>query len=158
MITDALGRVSTLAFDLYHVPTLLRPGLADWAVEAGFVRRAYGLRSFAYAPDPFVSGTIRRGMTNRLTLEAHGEASARLALAGGGANWRAGQLGVISGSLASSSDGARSGVKYTLGYAWSDATSSVSFDLARASRDFRDVPSDEGSIMPRRTLSVQASH
>jgi outer membrane usher protein len=158
VITDALGQISTLSFDLYHTPTLLRPGLADWAVEAGFLRRDYGLRSFAYAADPFVSGTIRRGMSNRLTLEAHGEASARLALAGVGANWRAGQFGIVSGSVSSSSDGARSGVKYTLGYAWSDTTSSVSFDLAKASRDFRDVPSEEGSIMPRRTLSAQASH
>lgn len=158
VITDALGRVSTLAFDLYHAPTLLRPGLADWAVEAGFLRRAYGLRSFAYASDPFVAGTMRRGLSNRFTLEAHGEFSARLALAGLGANWRAGQFGIVSGSVASSSDGARSGVKYTVGYAWSDATSSVSFDLAKASRDFRDVASAEGSIMPRRTLSAQASH
>jgi outer membrane usher protein len=75
-----------------------------------------------------------------------------------GANWRAGQLGVVSGSVASSSDGARSGVKYTIGYAWSDASSSVSLDLAKASTDFRDVPAGEGSVMPRRTLSAQASH
>lgn len=158
VITDALGRISTVQFDLYHAPTLLRPGLTDWAVETGFVRRDYGLRSFAYAPDPFVSGTMRRGMSNTFTLEAHGEASAHLALAGVGANWRAGQLGVVSGSVASSSDGARSGVKYTLGYAWSDATSSVSFDLSKADRHFRDVPSQEGSILPRRMLSAQASH
>jgi outer membrane usher protein len=158
VITDALGRVSTLSFDIYHAPILLRPGLADWSVEAGFLRRDYGLRSFAYAPDPFVSGTMRRGMSNYLTLEAHGEFSARLALAGVGANWRAGQLGVVSGSVASSSDGARSGVKYTLGYAWSNDTSSVSFDLARAGRGFRDGPALEGSILPRRALSVQANH
>src|SRR5690606_1227861 len=94
VITDALGRVSTLMFDLYHAPALLRRGLADWSVEAGFLRRDYGLRSFAYAPDPFLSATIRRGMSDHLTLEAHGEFTRRLALAGAGANWRAGNFGV----------------------------------------------------------------
>jgi outer membrane usher protein len=157
VITDALGQVSTLSFDLYHAPTLLRPGLTDWSVEAGFLRRAYGLRSFAYAGEPFISGTMRRGMSNVLTLETHGEFSARLALAGVGANWRAGQLGVVSGSVASSSDGAKAGIKYTVGYAWSNGTSSVSFDLAKASRNFSDGPAQEGSILPRRALSAQAS-
>ena len=157
VITDALGRVSTVQFDLYHAPTLLRPGLADWAIEGGFLRRGYGVRSLAYASDSFVAGTLRRGMSNDLTLEAHGELSARVALAGVGANWRAGRLGVVSGSVASSSDGTRSGVKYTLGYTWSDASTSVSFDLAKAGRHFRDVPSEEGSLLPRRMLSAQVS-
>src|SRR5690606_13068852 len=118
LITDALGQVSTIAFDLYHTPVLLRRGLADWTVEAGFLRRAYGIRTFDYAPDPFVSGTIRRGMTDRLTLEAHSEASPQLVLGGLGGNWRAGQLGVFSGSISHSRAGDLSGTKYTLGYSW----------------------------------------
>src|SRR5690606_25233946 len=158
VITDALGQVSTVAFDLYHTPLLLRRGLADWTVEAGFLRRAYGIRSFDYAPDPFVSGTIRRGMTDRLTLEAHSEASPQLVLGGLGGNWRAGQLGVFSGSLSHSSTGDSSGTKYTVGYSWSDRQTNVSFNLARATRGFRDLAALEESPLPRRSISAQVSH
>lgn len=158
VITDALGQVSTVAFDLYHTPVLLRPGLADWTVEAGFLRRAYGTRSFDYAPDPFVSGTIRRGMTDRLTLEAHSEASPQMVLGGVGGSWRAGQLGVVSGSLSHSRTKDLSGSKYTLGYSWSDRQTNVSFNLARASRGFRDLAALEDSPLPRRSISAQVSH
>ena len=158
LITDALGQVSTIAFDLYHTPVLLRRGLADWTVEAGFLRRAYGIRSFDYAPDPFVSGTIRRGMTDKLTLEAHSEASTNLVLGGVGANWQAGQFGVFSGSISHSRTGDLSGTKYTLGYSWSDRQTSLSFNLAKASSGFRDLAALEESPLPRKSISAQLSH
>src|SRR5690606_20560974 len=143
---DALGQVSTIAFDLYHTPVLLRRGLSDWTVEAGFLRRAYGIHSFDYAPDPFLSGTIRRGMTDKLTLEAHSEASTNLVLGGVGANWQAGQFGVFSGSISHIRTGDLSGTKYTLGYSWSDRQTSLSFNLAKASSGFRDLRSEERRV------------
>lgn len=158
VITDALGQVSTVAFDLYHTPVLLRRGLSDWTAEAGLLRRTYGIRSFDYAPHPFASGTVRRGMTDRLTLEAHGEFSSRLALGGLGANWLAGQLGVVSGSIAHSRTGEMKGIKYNLGYSWSDRRTHVSFNLAKAGRGYRDLAALEDSPLPRRSVSAQVSH
>lgn len=158
VITDALGQVSTVAFALYQTPVLLRPGLTDWTVEAGFLRQSYGVKSFDYAPQPFASGTARRGLTDRLTLEAHGEASARLALGGVGANWRAGQLGVLSGSVAHSRSSKSTGIRYDVGYTWSAPRTLVSFDLAKAGRGFRDLAALEDSPLPRRSISAQISH
>lgn len=158
VITDALGQVSTLSFDLYHAPALLRRGLSDWSVEAGFLRREYGLRSFDYATDPFASGTIRRGLTDRLTLEGHGEFTRQLVQGGVGAVWRAGQLGVVSGSISTSTAGGSSGTRYALGYSWSDRETSVSVNFAKASPGFRDLAALEGSPIPVRSISAQASH
>ena len=158
VVTDALGQVSTLSFDLYHSPILLRPGLADWSAAAGFLRREYGIRSFAYAADPFVSGTLRRGVTDRLTIEGHAQATGELVQGGLGAVWRAGQLGVVSGSLSASSGPDGTGTRYSFGYNWSDRRSSVSINYAGTSTGFGDLASLEGSPLPRRSISAQASH
>jgi len=70
---DVLGRSVMTTVPLYIDSRLLVSGLTDFSVEAGFVRRAYALRSFDYAGDPSLSGSLRYGLTDRLTLEAHGE-------------------------------------------------------------------------------------
>lgn len=158
VITDALGQVSTVSFDIYHSPVLLRRGLADWSAEAGFLRRAYGISSLAYSGQPFASGTLRRGITDRLTLEGHAEGGAALLNGGVGAIWRAGQLGVVSGSLSTSTGSGRSGTRYSIGYNWSDRRSSLSFNFMSASAGFRDIAALEGSDLPSRSISAQASH
>ena len=58
---------------------MLAPGLDDYAFNAGFLRRGYGLQSFGY-DTPMVSANWRRGVTNYLTTQLHGEASEHLGL------------------------------------------------------------------------------
>ncbi|MCS0464592.1 fimbrial biogenesis outer membrane usher protein, partial [Burkholderia mallei] len=72
---DALGRTIATSLPLYIDTRMLAPGLASYSVEAGFLRRAWGLRSFDYAPRPAVSATARYGVSERLTVEAHAEAT-----------------------------------------------------------------------------------
>src|SRR5699024_7855300 len=87
VLTDVLGRVTTLNFSLYGTQQLLRQGLTDWSTELGFVRRNYGLESFSYSNEPMVSGTWRHGFNSHFTGEAHAEASNGLFDAGVGGDW-----------------------------------------------------------------------
>ncbi|UXN06884.1 fimbria/pilus outer membrane usher protein [Bartonella sp. HY761] len=73
VLRDALGRETVQNLSFYASADLLARGLWDFSLEAGTPRRNYGSESADYTKDFFVSGTFRYGLTNRLTLEGHGE-------------------------------------------------------------------------------------
>ncbi|WP_313272729.1 fimbria/pilus outer membrane usher protein, partial [Stenotrophomonas sp.] len=85
LVTDINGHSSALEFPLYGAPELLQRGLSDWSLDIGVLRRDYGIRSFAYDHQPLASASLRHGLGERLTLEAHAEAAQDLQLAGIGA-------------------------------------------------------------------------
>lgn len=99
---DVLGRSVMTTVPLYIDARLLARGLTDFSVEAGFVRRAYALRSFDYAGEPSISASMRRGLTDTLTFEAHGEATRGVYNAGVGMLFGVGQAGVFNVSIAGS--------------------------------------------------------
>lgn len=138
VVTDMLGKVSTQSYTFYETPRLLRQGLTEWSAAAGAVRLDYGQMSFSYADAPVFSASIRHGLSNRLTIEAHGEAGPAQGVAGLGATWLTGAPGVISGSYARSL-GARQGHQWTLSYAWTAGRLHLSADLRRASAGFADL-------------------
>jgi len=70
---DLLGRQQVVTLPFYATQALLRPGLSDYQVEAGFVRRDFGLASNDYGKG-FASVNYRYGMTPSWTFEARGEA------------------------------------------------------------------------------------
>jgi outer membrane usher protein len=84
VVRDLLGRETVLVQSFFASSLLLARGLDDWSVEAGKVRRDLGLASDSYG-DGFVSGTWRRGITDRLTLEGRGEITPQLRTLGLGA-------------------------------------------------------------------------
>ncbi len=149
VITDALGQVSAIDFPLYDTPLLLRKGLADWSVEVGAVRRNYGLRSFDYGKQPVASATVRYGVSDNLTLEAHGEGGDRLANGGAGLAWLIPNGGVVAGSVAGSTDRNGSGVRYEFGYSFLTAKFNLSATMQRASTGFRDLAAVQGAEIPR---------
>ncbi|MFP3562510.1 fimbrial biogenesis outer membrane usher protein, partial [Paraburkholderia sp. SIMBA_049] len=71
--------------------------------------------SFDYARTPAASGSLRDGISERLTVEAHAEATAGVYNAGAGALARLGERGVANASLALSAPG-RTGVQAGIGY------------------------------------------
>ncbi len=73
---------------------LLRPGLEQWSVQAGFLRQGFGRRTDTYGP-AFASLDYRRGLTSRLTLEGHGTSSAQQRVLAVAATWAPGRLGTI---------------------------------------------------------------
>nr|WP_242528931.1 fimbria/pilus outer membrane usher protein [Ramlibacter ginsenosidimutans] len=67
VVTDLLGRQTVIRQSYYASPRLLAPGLSDFSLEAGRMRTGYGVDS-RYG-QAFGAGTLRRGLTPRLTGE-----------------------------------------------------------------------------------------
>jgi outer membrane usher protein len=116
VVRDALGREQVLSQRFYSSPTLLAPGLNQYSVSLGAVRENYTLRSFDYG-NLAGSASFRRGITNYLTLEAHGEYERGTAHVGGmNAAVRVGSLGVINMTVARSGGDQSSGWLRGLGF------------------------------------------
>lgn len=76
VVRDLLGRETVITQSFMTSNKLLAPGLNDWSVEAGKVRRGLGSVSNDYGAS-FARGIWRRGITDGLTLEGVAEASSR---------------------------------------------------------------------------------
>ncbi|WP_161495220.1 fimbria/pilus outer membrane usher protein [Advenella sp. S44] len=150
VLTDAMGKQRAVELPFYNSTSLLKKGLADWSVEAGYVRQAYGIKSFDYGHDPMYSGSIRYGMTNAITAEAHAESTKKLINYGAGFNARLGRFGVMSGSYASSTHDNVKGNMYGWAYQWQGSRFHISADLKKAQKTYRDVASLYGSEVPER--------
>lgn len=156
-LTDALGRRTVVDIPFYSSNTLLAKGLSDWSVEAGYVRKDYGYASFSYEKDPVYSGTVRYGISNNLTLEAHGEYSSQAATLGAGAVATVGVLGQVSASYSASRSEGLQGSKYSLGYQWQNRRFNIGMSTVRSSENYRDVASVySNSSTPRVTESAVA--
>ena len=152
VVTDAFGRTRTLEFPFYATQQLLARDVSDWSVSAGAVRESYALKSFDYAPDAVASATLRRGLSDRFTAEAHGEGGAGVANGGIGGLWLLGQAGVLSASAAGSTHRGRAGAQTTLGYRWNNrrfnasAVSRMSRSVGRKTRMSPRPPAHSSSI------------
>ena len=96
VMQDAAGREVEASLPFFISPTLLRQGLTDYTLEAGFPRLNYATQSNDYLGKPAASGGVRHGLSDWLTLEAHGEAGAGVLNAGSGAVASLASWGVIS--------------------------------------------------------------
>ncbi|MDE2270443.1 MAG: fimbrial biogenesis outer membrane usher protein [Xanthomonadaceae bacterium] len=150
VITDAMGRQTTIAFPFYTTNQLLKPGLSNFSIDAGFVRKNYGLASFDYGSAPAFSGTWRRGFTDWLTLEGHAEATAGLSEGGAGADVAIGKAGVLNASFAASRDRGAGGQQAELGYNWRNLRFNFSIDELRTFGEYRDIASRYSLPPPRR--------
>ncbi|MGV7207948.1 fimbria/pilus outer membrane usher protein [Oxalobacteraceae bacterium A2-2] len=176
---DAAGRAVSTSLPLYVDTRMLAPGLADYSVELGVLRRDYGLRSFRYGGAPLASATLRRGLSELLTVEAHGEGGGGMLNGGAGMLWRLGLGGVVSASLAASAgsavrvlmagqpgpDGApgqpgekdlgRNGRQASLGYQYVHPRFGIDLQRTRASAGYADLGTAGGGAPAR--LSDRAS-
>lgn len=149
VLTDALGRATTLNFSLYQAGRLLEPGLSDWTVDLGAVRQNYGLRSFDYGSEPVLTGTWRRGMSNGFTLETHAEATRDLGVAGAGGVWQLGSAGLVTGALARSEHSEGGGTQAALAWSWMNDRFSAGLGGTRTQGDYRDAAAQYGGAPPR---------
>ncbi|MEZ5688128.1 MAG: fimbria/pilus outer membrane usher protein [Caenibius sp.] len=148
VVTDALGQVTTLNFPFYETPALLRKGLTDWSVEIGKVRENYGITSFDYAKRVVASASLRRGLSDRFTIEAHGEASQSLVNAGVGGTLLLPFGGTVSASLAGSRASGETGHRAEVGLGWMNSRFNLSATIQRASRDYSDIADQYGAPVP----------
>jgi len=141
ILRDSQGRETVVALPFYNADTLLREGLLDFSVEAGFPRRSIGVVSNDYDDDAFAILSARYGLSNRLTLEGHLEAGSELINAGIGAAFLLGSYGTASLSASGSAHDDRSGGQATaaISLRWNDW--SLYGRIQRTFGEFDDVAS-----------------
>jgi outer membrane usher protein len=156
--TDVQGRRVSTSVPFYVASTLLRPGLSDYALSAGTIRRAYGERNFSYGAAA-ATGAWRRGLTDSVTVEAAGELSDGHALAGLGTVVRLGTLGVVDLSAAINRTDDRTGQQLTIGYQYSGRTFNLTARHIRRSAAFRNLSSQEFAegVLPDRQTQANGA-
>lgn len=107
VVRDVLGRDTVTNVPYYASSALLKGGLYDFSIEAGFPRTYYGTLSNSYDDTAALVGSLRYGVSDRLTLEGHTEGSDALVNAGIGFVGQVASVGIMSAALAGShtSDG-----------------------------------------------------
>lgn len=157
VLRDASGQQSETNLPFAVSGKLLRPGLTDFSAEIGMPRLQYGLRSSLYAEQPAGSGSVRHGLSDRITLMAHGEAAREFGNAGAGAVVGLGPLGLVSAGGAGSWRGGATG---SLAYlAFETRLGDVSF-FASSQRSFgayQDLASATASPAALGTLAFTLS-
>jgi outer membrane usher protein len=109
VVRDALGREQVLTQTFYTSTTLLAQGLSQYAVNVGSVRNNYGLESNDYGPT-LGEVNYRRGITDAITLEGHGEfLEGQAHAAGVNGAFAVGRIGVVNVTAASGGDSSGSG-------------------------------------------------
>lgn len=146
VVRDTLGREQAYRIPFFADETLLRPGLAQFSLDAGFLRRSFPGNDYGPA---VASGTYRYGWTDGLTAEAHGEAAAGLAVGGAGLIGRWGDWGVGSASLSVSRGAGCVGRRLHLAsrMRFGDFTANAAWD--RTQEDFCDLGTLGGTPVPR---------
>jgi outer membrane usher protein len=173
-VTNALGRQVTINVPFYASATLLAEGLQSYSMQAGAVRRDWGVFSNHY-DNWAASGTYRRGVLPWLTLEASSEATPGTVMAGGGAvvnlaNWAVLNLSASAsqgfGGLSGFENagglpagrGIRvgTGTQYSIGVQRLGRVLSLGASATMASRSYRDIAAVNGSPSPKLQLTGSA--
>ncbi|MEG3193392.1 fimbria/pilus outer membrane usher protein [Lysobacter sp. D1-1-M9] len=160
VVTDALGRSSQTSVPLYVDYQRLARGLSDFSLEAGVLRRGFGIGSSDYGDDLVASASYRRGLRDDFTLELHGEAGPGLQLGGAGLAWSPlARYGVVTASYArsqgdsaagDSSVGDSGGDQLAVGYQWFGQRAGFDLHAQRASAGYRDLGTLDGGSRPLR--------
>jgi len=150
---DALGRQTITTVPFYASSALLQPGLTAYSLEAGFIREGYSQVSNQYGQGAMV-GTVRRGVSDWITLESHGEITSTLAMASVGGNIRVGALGVVSFTEAGSTSAAGSGWTTSASAERNAGVYSLAMAASLASDEYRDIAGLQGATLPRTSYRI----
>ncbi|KRC29274.1 fimbrial assembly protein [Acidovorax sp. Root219] len=157
--TDALGRQVQTTIPFYVNRELLRPGWTDYSLSLGTLRRAYGLRSFAYGR-PIAAGVYRQGLSDRVTLEAQAQLGKGLGVVGIGGMAGLGMLGIANASLTRGTT-ARSGSGWQYSAGWQYHTPRAGFSYQQTGRDARfgdaSTYADDGYQLSLRSRQLSVS-
>lgn len=137
-ITDSAGNSRQVTRSFYSSPRLLRPGLADFSIEAGFLRRNYAVRSFDYG-DPFGAAFARVGLSDTLTVSGRVEVSPSVQMTGAGLGWVLSPVGEFSLAGAISSAGHGRGTFARVQFQRLARTHSVTLSYQRDNGEFASV-------------------
>ncbi|MDP9195493.1 MAG: fimbria/pilus outer membrane usher protein [Pseudomonadota bacterium] len=139
VLRDALGRETVATMPFYVSTSLLQQGLTDYGLDAGFIRREYGIESSNYGSWG-ATASLRHGLMDTVTLEGHAETAGDLVMAGGGAYVQVGTLGVVNASGAwSTMEGGDTGTMVSAGFEHRSATLTVGGQLTLTQGQFADM-------------------
>ncbi len=154
VVRDLFGREQIISQPFYASVNLLKAGLEDYSYEAGFERNNFGISSFDYGR-AVASATYRRGITDQLTGEVHGEFMRDLAAAGIAANYLLTDIGVASATAAASGgSGTGTGALGGVGFQRQTGQFSVAAQAQWTSVAFREIGSTPENPLPLRQLSA----
>ena len=111
VVRDASGKETQTSLSFFASPRLLREGVYESSLEIGAPRLRYGTVADDYAAQTVGSGTLRMGLLDWLTLEAHSEGGMGLMNGGAGVVARAGSLGVVTAAASGSTGQGRRGAQ-----------------------------------------------
>lgn len=155
VVRDLLGRETRRTINYYTDSRMLAEGLTSYSIEAGFLRKSYGLKSFDYG-DAVVSATLRHGITDDFTFEGHAEATADVAVAGIGGVvtlFDFGSLGFAgAGSTSEFGEGGFGSISLSAQF----GAVNLFAALEVATPEYRDVAAFDGALPPRETLQLGA--
>ncbi len=138
VIRDILGRETLVTRNLYASATLLAPGVTDFSLETGLMRRGYG-QDTSYQ-NFFAAGTWRRGFSAQWTGEVRGELQRERQAVGVNVATLLGTWASLNASLAFSRGSLHAvpeqGHLLQLGLERSELQSNVSLQYQQASRGF----------------------
>jgi outer membrane usher protein len=148
VVRDAAGREVETVLPFFTTPRLLKEGVWDFSVEAGLPRLRYGIESSTYAEDPIGSATLRGGLHDGLTLEAHAEGSGDLLNGGAGVLGRMGMFGVISVAGSASHYGGADGFQSYLAFDTQFGSVTVHASSQRTFGTYQDLASVSARYLP----------
>ena len=156
VVRDALGREQVLTQSFYSSTTLLARGLSQYSVNVGSVRDDYGLESNHYG-GALTEFSYRRGITDAITLEGHGEyLSGDSHAAGLNAAFGLGHVGGINFTAAGGGDANGSGILSGVGFEHRGTNTSFVVDSRWASSGFSQVgEATEPALRMRQRTLVQ---
>ncbi|MEE4453856.1 fimbria/pilus outer membrane usher protein [Novosphingobium resinovorum] len=154
-VRDLAGNTRQVTRSFYASPGLLRPGLSEFAIEVGALRKGFGFDSFAYGP-LFAAAGLRRGITDRLTLEGRLEVSGRTRMAGLGGALVVGAVGEVSVAGAVSQGAAGTGTLLRAQVQRITPVYTLTASYERADAQFRQVGESRLNGGGRSELAVAA--
>ncbi|HYW91967.1 MAG TPA: fimbria/pilus outer membrane usher protein [Gammaproteobacteria bacterium] len=148
VVTDILGRQHVVTEPYYASSSLLRPGLSQYSLSLGALRRDFGLASNHYGRR-FAMATERYGIRRDLTGEVHTELLRSQQTLGVSAAWRLGHVAVLSGSVAASHAAWGGGHLLAAGLDRHGRNFSIGYRITTTSSGFTRLGARRGFSSPR---------
>lgn len=148
-VRDIAGREEVISQRFYASTALLSPGLSDFSLEAGFLRRNFGRENQDYS-DFFASTSYRLGVTSTLTVEGNVQAQqGGLAAVSGGLAKAFPGIGTVTLALGQSHGNDGDGFQGLIGLERRSGRHSFAVRSQMASEKFRQVGIDSSQTVRR---------
>ena len=149
VVRDLLGREQVLSERYYASPRLLRPGLTDFAYQAGFLRNNFGIKSNDYGK-AFAAAVYRTGLTDQLTGEVSTEVMRSQQTVGASGTLLWDRFGVFTLSAAGSHGKRGNGALSSVEFERQSQSFSMNLRMQAASADFAQLGMPAGALAPKR--------